>query len=88
MMKYLNGIIEAHSGEVDRKFVMGVFDNLSDGAGGSESATDHEVHGVGTLTQKKAQLAYEEIFEKTIKLFILFFTEHMFMGGRVPKFIN
>jgi len=43
---------------------MGVFDNLADGAGGSESATDHEVHGVGTLTQKKAQLAYEEIFEK------------------------
>lgn len=50
----MNSIIEEHSGEKDRKYVMEVFDHLADGSGGSESSTDNEIHGVGTLTQRKA----------------------------------
>jgi len=54
LVKYMNGIIEEHSGEADRKYVMKVFDSLAEGSGGSESSTDSEIHGVGTLSQKKA----------------------------------
>ena len=54
MVKYLNGFIEQHAGEEDRKYVMKVFDSLAKGSGCSESSTDREVHGVGTLIQNKA----------------------------------
>ena len=53
MDKYLSSIIEEHSGESDRKYVMKVFDGMADGSGGADSITDSEIHGVGTLSQKK-----------------------------------
>lgn len=52
-MKYLNTISSDHEDEVSRKHVIKVFSNLQD---------DQE-NGIGLLSQAKAQLAYEQLFE-------------------------
>ena len=54
LAKYLNGIIEEHSSQDDRKYVFDVFSSFADGSGGSDFTTDKEIHGVGTVSQKKA----------------------------------
>lgn len=51
MMKYLSTIIQEHSSQKDRDFVMKVFDENADGSGGSQTLTDGEVHGVGTVSK-------------------------------------
>lgn len=51
MMKYLSTIIQEHSGQKDRDFVMKVFDENADGSGGSSTLTDGEIHGVGTVSK-------------------------------------
>lgn len=64
MMKYLSTIIQEHSSQKDRDLVTQVFDENADGSGGSQTLTDGEVHGVGTVSKQKAQFSYETIFEK------------------------
>lgn len=51
MMKYLSTIIQEHSSQKDRDLVMKVFDENADGSGGSQTLTDGEVHGVGTVSK-------------------------------------
>jgi hypothetical protein len=51
MMKYLSSIIQEHSSQKDRDLVMKVFDDNADGSGGSQTLTDGEVHGVGTVSK-------------------------------------
>ena len=53
MMKYLSTMSSDHEDEIARKHVIKVFSQFK----------DDQVDGIGMLTQAKAQLAQEQVFE-------------------------